>query len=317
VSRAQRLRTLFRFSRAPKILFGVGSTLAGTVCCCMLTLVVISPPDPVQNGMSSLEMLLFVLGLIAIPAFSLFLILAALLEKRIPPRALLWSAVTLLLALAGVILMGVLVPSANERMFVTAVILLTTGVAPIVLVFSIPAVYFVARTIPDVRAVLEDDLTKRACELIGARGEMSFAELAQAVDLPLTEVDNLLDALLRSHQIRGTMYTRWQRVYTAASLAEKQRFLLEQVRAQGRVRLAELSRTLNAPPELTRDWLYQLVQRGQFTGYINWDHGWLYSAVAKHIGADSQCPNCGGQLSAGPANTIRCLYCGSEMLTQR
>jgi DNA-binding Lrp family transcriptional regulator len=263
-----------------------------------------------------LEMILFLLGAFIGPLMTIFLALAARSEKRTPPRALLWCIAAILLALAGLVLTSALLLDAGSSLLAASVVMLTLIVGPVVLLISLPAVYFAARALPEVRAALLDDLNLRASGLIQARGEMSFAQLASELDIPIESVDNLLDDLLRAGKFNGTLLTRWQRVYTTTALAEKQRFLLEQVRSQGRVRMADLARTLNAPPELTRDWLYQLVQRGQFTGYINWDHGWLYASIAQRIGADSQCPNCGGQLSPGPAQTIRCLYCGSEILTR-
>lgn len=314
MNRGQRLRHLLMPRPGSRVLVGMGTFLAVMVCGCFFLLALVPLPDGSAASMTEAEMLVFIFCWVELPVLALFVVLAALVENRNPPRALLWSSATALFSLAGLIMTLMILTDVESDPFVFSTIILTTLVGPVVLLFSLPMVYFSARAIPEVRAALLDDLSQRACELIRARGEMTFAQLALALGISLDEVDNLLDELLRSGKLSGTMYSRWQRVYTTVALAEKQRFLLEWVRSQGRVYLPDLPAMLKTPRELAHDWLYQLVQRGQFSGYINWKQGWLYSVAAQKIGADSQCPQCGGSLSVGPALTVRCLHCGSEML---
>lgn len=312
--RTNRLRRLFTPGRRAVGALGIGILLAATVFCCLAVLVLAAPPARTGAPMSGPEIVLFGFVWVVLPGLVLFVVLAALLEKRNPPRALLWLGATLLLALAGLLTTLMMLVDIEGGHLTQGTVMLTVVVAPVVLLFSLPTVYFGARSIAEVRAALLDDLSRQACELVQARGEMTFAQLAQELDIPVGEVDDLLDELLRAHELNGVMYATWQRVYTATALAEKQRSLLELLRAQGRVYLPAIPAMLKVPRELVHDWLYQLVQRGQFEGCINWKQGWLYSVTVRQLGADSQCPQCGGTLSAGPALTVRCLHCGSEML---
>lgn len=95
-------------------------------------------------------------------------------------------------------------------------------------------------------------------------------------------------------------------------LSEKQRQLIEWVNVRGRIRLDELARLLAVSVETTAEWIYQLVQRGQFNGYVNWGQRLVYASTAQKIGSESLCPQCGGQLSPAPGNCIVCLHCGTE-----
>ena len=66
------------------------------------------------------------------------------------------------------------------------------------LVFSLPAIYFGAKSWPEVQAVLRLQTTKRMLELIQERGAASFKEIHQKLVIDYNEVDDLLDDLLRS-----------------------------------------------------------------------------------------------------------------------
>ncbi len=112
----------------------------------------------------------------------------------------------------------------------------------------------------------------------------------------------------------GLMDAPRQVVYSAAALAEKQRRLLGVVHARGQIHLDALAAELRAPRGLLKDWIYQLVQRGQFSGYINWEEGLLYSADAQALRDQGRCPRCGGELGLAGKGVILCSHCGSEIL---
>lgn len=93
----------------------------------------------------------------------------------------------------------------------------------------------------------------------------------------------------------------------------EQRRLLDMVKTQGQVQISDIVLELNATTERVKNDIYDLVGRGLFSGYVNWDEGKLYSVDASALRDQSNCPNCGGQLELGGKGIIRCPYCGSEI----
>jgi ribosomal protein S27AE len=51
---------------------------------------------------------------------------------------------------------------------------------------------------------------------------------------------------------------------------------------------------------------------GEFTGYMNWDEGLLYSADASKLAHD-RCPRCGGEITLAGKGVAQCAHCGSEI----
>jgi tRNA(Ile2) C34 agmatinyltransferase TiaS len=58
--------------------------------------------------------------------------------------------------------------------------------------------------------------------------------------------------------------------------------------------------------------LYELVGKGLYSGYINWEKGVLYSAEASNLTELSQCKNCGGEIRLSGKGVVSCPYCGTE-----
>jgi DNA-binding MarR family transcriptional regulator len=306
----QRLGQVFAPSPWAKKMVWLAFVLPGSLTACWgLVLLLMWLDDAPHNG-NNLQVFFSTLEIILLPAATLLLLLAALLEKRHPARALLWMGVVILLLADGALLS---IMMAFELDAATIAVFLLTGVLPLALFFSLPGVYAAFRAVAEVRAVLIESLHERAAAYISARRALRLDELARLLNLPVSEADNLVDELLRAGRVNGTLDAARGWVYTAEYLAEQQRLLLEWVELRGRIHLDELAHLLKAPPATVTDWLYQLVQRGQFNGYVNWPHGMIYAVAAGKIGTNSQCPQCGGQLSAGAAGTIRCLHCGSEI----
>jgi hypothetical protein len=150
--------------------------------------------------------------------------------------------------------------------------------------------------------------------LAQARGKLSLAELAADAGLAPADLLRLLDELLSAGRLAGTINQRHQLLFTSAYLDAQQRLMLDLVRSSGRLRLERLAAMLAVPADVLYDWLYQAIQRGQFTGSINWKEGRIYSVTAAKIGSRSQCPNCGGQLAPGGGETVLCVQCGSEVV---
>ncbi len=97
----------------------------------------------------------------------------------------------------------------------------------------------------------------------------------------------------------------------AESKADKERAILNAVMTRGRVTIADLAIEGDLTREQVRDYIYDLIGKDLFRGYVNWDRGELVSAEAAQI-KDGSCPNCGGRLELAGKGLVRCPYCGTE-----
>ena len=80
---------------------------------------------------------------------------------------------------------------------------------------------------------------------------------------------------------------------------------------RGRVSIPDLAIEGNLTRDQVRDYIYDLIGKDLFRGYVNWDKGELVSAEAAQI-KDGTCPNCGGQLELAGKGLVRCPFCGTE-----
>ena len=92
----------------------------------------------------------------------------------------------------------------------------------------------------------------------------------------------------------------------------QERTILNMVASQGQVRIAEVALEVGATRDQIKGWLYDLVGKGLFSGYINWDDGVLYSKQASQL-KSGQCPNCGAKLELAGKGVVKCSACGSEV----
>jgi len=101
----------------------------------------------------------------------------------------------------------------------------------------------------------------------------------------------------------------------SAQLAEveKERKLLNIVLTRGQVTISDLVLELGATTDQVKAWVYDLVGKGLFSGYINWNDGILYSRQASQMRESKKCPNCGGEQAFAGKGVISCQYCGSEL----
>ncbi len=108
------------------------------------------------------------------------------------------------------------------------------------------------------------------------------------------------------------MIIRGQQEARAMAVAQQQKKLLGMVRAQGRVNIAEAALELGVNRDTVKVWVYDLVNKGLFTGYINWDEGDLISVDAAQM-RTNKCPHCGGELELAGKGVVKCPYCGTEI----
>lgn len=112
------------------------------------------------------------------------------------------------------------------------------------------------------------------------------------------------------------MLTRGRSEAAEVELLQKEQKLIGMVEAQGRVSIAQAAVALNVSRDQLQAFIYDLVGKGLFTGYVDWKGGTLVAQDAAQIQsteASGTCPNCGGQVSLGGKGLVRCDYCGAEI----
>jgi hypothetical protein len=114
----------------------------------------------------------------------------------------------------------------------------------------------------------------------------------------------------------GGGFVIFRRGTTEAALFERattQRKMLGIVEAAGEISISDLALQIAGTRDSVRDNLYDLVSKGLFSGYVDWDRGVLYARQASQMREGGTCPNCGGSLSLAGKGLIRCQYCGAEI----
>lgn len=94
--------------------------------------------------------------------------------------------------------------------------------------------------------------------------------------------------------------------------AEKEKKILNIVRTHGQVNVAEVAIEMDLTRDQVKEYIYDLVGKGLFTGYINWDDGILYARQAAEM-RSTKCPNCGGVREVVGKGIVKCPYCGSDL----
>lgn len=92
----------------------------------------------------------------------------------------------------------------------------------------------------------------------------------------------------------------------------KEQAILNMIDTRGKVRIADMAVELDLTRDQVTKYLYDLVGKKLFTGYVDWQGGFVQSQEAKDI-PQHKCPNCGGELELAGKGTVKCPYCGSEI----
>lgn len=96
-----------------------------------------------------------------------------------------------------------------------------------------------------------------------------------------------------------------------ADVRKKER-LLGMIQAQGKVSLNSIMIEQHLTREQVRNDVYDLVNQGLFSGYIDWQTATFYSKDASRVGSN-KCPNCGGIREVVGKGIVKCPYCGVEL----
>lgn len=123
--------------------------------------------------------------------------------------------------------------------------------------------------------------------------------LAQVLALPLLGAGGFL--IVKGRQEEAEFAER-----------DKERTILNMVQTQGRVKIADVALQMKLNRDQVKNYIYDLVGKGLFTGYINWNDGVLVSKTAGEM-RTTKCPNCGGEREVVGQGVVKCPYCGSEL----
>lgn len=96
-----------------------------------------------------------------------------------------------------------------------------------------------------------------------------------------------------------------------ADVRRKER-LLGMIQAQGQAPLSTVMVELKMTRDEVKRDIYELVQQGLFTGYIDWDRLTFYSSEAGRVGSTT-CPHCGGVRELVGKGIVKCPHCGVEL----
>jgi ribosomal protein S27AE len=94
---------------------------------------------------------------------------------------------------------------------------------------------------------------------------------------------------------------------------DQQRQLLNIVSTRGQVSISDLVLEMHSTRDQVEKDLNDLVGRGLFSGYVDWNKGMLYSVDASKLQGAQFCPNCGGKLELAGKGVVICPYCGAQI----
>ena len=282
----------------------LGLTLIGILCSLLFALTKVENSPEAAAGLFACFLM---------PVILILLFAATFRDKRPLPRALLWSLMALLSALAALIFSLAMSTEPELGVSGSLLLLLVFG-APVVLLLFAPAIYYAAKGWRGLQATLYEERLSLADARIRAAQPLDLARLAGELALDAADTAAFLERAIGEGRIAGYVDRVAGRVYSNEVLSARRLDLLGVLKAHGQIALGALAEKLDAPQPLITEWIYDLVQHGRFSGYINWDKNMLYSAERAKLGGSERCPNCGGRMELAGKGIVSCSHCGAEIL---
>lgn len=267
------------------------------------------------EGAARFENFGFFFGLMVLPLAIVLIEVATFLERSIPAKVVLGLTGALFMLLSAVITSIALSLAPDTDLSTLGGVgtgLLCFG--PFVLLSLIPptlALIHLPGALKDIRRTQRE--TKAVSVIHTQEGRVTYGDLATALNMPEEEVDELLRSMLAAGQITGVQRSQHRCFFTQKALNTLRGRLLGLINAQGALSLDALAHELQVPKGLIREWIYEWVESGKFTGYLDWDQEMIYSREAQKLRAGRACPNCGAQMSLAGKGVIRCPHCGTEV----
>jgi hypothetical protein len=97
---------------------------------------------------------------------------------------------------------------------------------------------------------------------------------------------------------------------------QKKERLLGMIQSAGKISLGSAAIEMKMTQQQVKDAIFDLVNQGLFSGYVNWQEGIFYGKDAANVGSN-KCPNCGGVREVVGRGLVKCPYCGAELFVPR
>lgn len=246
--------------------------------------------------------------LFAVAPAAIVVWLSAFVGGRPAARMVLFDGVLVAVAVAGCLGTAPYLFDGGIRTWVQMGVFL---VGPALVATLPPALAWTVAGLADVRDARME--ARRQAIVAALDAPVDLAAVGSRLGMAAAEVANVLDELLSDGVVSGSLDEDLGWFFSRAALHASQERLLALVAERGEVNLPDLARELGVPVRLVQRWVYELVYRGRFQGWINWKLGRLYSAAAGSLRGSSQCPNCAGALGLAAGGVVRCRQCGSDV----
>jgi len=221
-------------------------------------------------------------------------------EKHPVPRAVAWGIAWFVIALTGLVAM--IGSDAGVLVCLGLLVLPTAGL-----------VYALIQARAAYQAALAASTDQMLIDLVEMRGELSFAEADEELEIGQDNILARAESLFKSKRLTGAIDVASKRLYSLAGLSAKQAKIASVIQAQGEIALADLSQELRVPAELLRQWIRQLARLGQLSGYVDWSKEIVYSRQRSELQKRSTCPSCAATLKLAGQGIIGCEFCGTEI----
>lgn len=113
--------------------------------------------------------------------------------------------------------------------------------------------------------------------------------------------------------VGGFLFWRGRKELAELGQIKKQKLILNMVKTQGQANIQDIVLEMKTDTDTVQSLIYDLVGKGLFHGYINWDDGVLYSKQASALQGMTTCPNCGGDQEFVGKGIVQCRHCGAQI----